>query len=112
MLDKNLTDTKRRINILQLLNLSKTGKTLSTVFYNQLTLDINHCESTTICGNYLSLDDSKNYEKNITEKITKLERKLDKWRNRNLSINGKMIIVKTFAISQLIFSSQFQTIRP
>ena len=96
----------------EIINLSKTGKTLSTVFYNQLTLDINHCESTTICGNYLSLDDSKNYEKNITEKITKLERMLDKWRNRNLSINGKMIIVKTFAISQLIFSSQFQTIRP
>ena len=29
-----------------------------------------------------------------------------------MTINGRMIIIKTFAISQLIFSSQFQIIRP
>ena len=47
---------------------------------------------------------------NITNKITKLRKQLNIWKGRQLSINGKMIIIKTFAISQLIFSSQFQVI--
>ena len=63
-----------------------------------------------ICGNCLSLDPSRCYEVNITEKITKLRNQLNRWKGRQLSINGKMIIIKTFAISQLIYSSQFQVI--
>ena len=95
----------------EILNISKEGKNITKVRYNNDSLEIRHCEAVTICGNYLTLDDNKAYEKNVLDKITKLEAQLRRWRGRNLSLNGKMMIVKTFAISQLIFTSQFQVFR-
>ena len=94
-----------------IINLSNIGKMNSEMQYNNESLKIEHKESVTVCGNYISLDEDRCYEKNILEKITKLEHQLNRWRGRNLTLNGKMIIIKTFAISQLIFSSQFQNLR-
>ena len=95
----------------EILNLCPRGKQLTCSVYDNTHLEISHKSSITICGNHLSLDSTIAYEHNISDKIAKLIIQLNKWKGRNLSINGKMIIVKTFAISQLIFSSQFQTIR-
>jgi len=36
---------------------------------------------------------------------------LDQWKYRDLTINGKMLIIKTFAMSQLVYVSQFMNIR-
>ena len=96
----------------EILNLSEIGKRSTEVMYDNQALEIKHCESTTVCGNFLSLDENKMYEKNILDKITKLDKQLNRWKGRGLTLNGKMIVIKTFAISQLIFSSQFQIIRP
>ena len=99
-------------NKTEILNLCESQKQSSSVFYLNNPLDILHKSETTICGNLLSRDQARCYEVNITQKIVKLSNQLNKWKNRNLTINGKMIILKTFAISQLIFTSQFQVIRP
>ena len=96
----------------EILNLSKFGKVKTLVHYDNNSLELEHCEAVTICGNYLCRDDNKSYEKNVLDKIVKLENQLNRWKGRNLSLNGKMIIIKTFAISQLIFSCQFQALRP
>ena len=96
----------------EIINLSIAGKRRSVVNYDNLTIQIEHGEAVTVCGNYISVDENAAYQKNITEKIIKLEQQLNRWKGRNLTINGRMIIIKTFAISQLIFSSQFQIIRP
>ena len=96
----------------EIINLSIAGKRRSVVNYDNLTIQIEHGEAVTVCGNYISVDEKAAYQKNITEKIIKLEQQLNRWKGRNLTINGRMIIIKTFAISQLIFSSQFQIIRP
>ena len=80
--------------------------------YLHTQIDIQHIDEITICGNLISRDQARCYEVNISQKIVKLNNQLNKWKNRNLTINGKMIILKTFAISQLIFASQFQVIRP
>ena len=96
----------------EILNLSHSAKhtTLATYLNNDLTL--NHKPEITICGNCLSLDPSICYNANISNKIAKLSKQLNLWKGRHLTINGKMIIIKTFAISQLIYSSQFQVINP
>ena len=96
----------------EILNLSNTGKSTTRASYNELDLNIEHKPAITICGNYLSLSEKDCYQNNVLSKIDKLTTQLNKWKGRNISINGKMIIVKTFAISQLIFTSQFQIIRP
>ena len=94
----------------EILNLSNSEKQSSRASYLNNELTLNHKHEITICGNCISLDSSRCYETNITNKITKLRKQLNVWKGRQLSINGKMIIIKTFAISQLIFSSLFQVI--
>ena len=95
-----------------ILNLSISNKHTTETEYNDNFLKIYHKPAITICGNHLSLNETDSYQENVLNKIDKLTSQLNRWKGRNLSINGKMIIIKTFAISQLIFTAQFQTIRP
>jgi len=62
----------------------------------------------TICGKTFSHKHDIEVEANIMNKINKLEKKLNIWLQRDLSFEGKIIIVKTFGISQLIYSMQNQ----
>ena len=96
----------------EILNLSTVGKKSTTVNYNSQDFELTHNDTVTVCGNLLLLDESICYEANILKPISKFKEQLNRWKGRNLSINGKMIILKTFAISQLIFSTQFQSIKP
>jgi hypothetical protein len=43
---------------------------------------------------------------NVTEKIIKLTRNIKKWSPRNLTMEGKTLIVKTFGLSQIIYNMQ------
>jgi len=70
------------------------------------TISIFSQESVKICGITLSNNKEISYKDNVTNKIIKLERQLDVWKARNLTLQGKMLIVKTFGISQLIYSFQ------
>ena len=45
-------------------------------------------------------------EENYTERIEKIKRLISAWEKRNLSIMGKIIIAKTFLISQLVYFMQ------
>ncbi len=65
-----------------------------------------------ICGITFSNCNEEAYKDNILEKILKLERQLNIWRQRNLTLQGKILIDKTFGISQLIYSLQATTIKP
>ena len=96
----------------EIMNLSQSDKQSTYASYLNNNLTINHKDQITICGNCISLDPSVCYKVNITDKIAKLCKQLNLWKGRHLTINGKMIILKTFAISQLIYSSQFQVISP
>jgi len=59
-----------------------------------------------ICGIVFSTDPNVEYEENIMEKIDKLEGQLRRWMCRNLTLEGKILIVKTFGLSQLIYNLQ------
>jgi len=63
-------------------------------------------ESITICGICFSNNTNIEYEKNVLDKIRKMERQLIIWLQRGLSMEGKSLIVKTFGLSQLIYSLQ------
>ena len=65
-----------------------------------------------ICGITFSNDPDEAYQDNIKIKILKLERQLNIWRQRNLSLEGKVLIVKAFGLSQLIYSLQATMIKP
>lgn len=59
-----------------------------------------------ICGKVFSYDTSIDNKRNIAEKIDKLEKKLQIWQGRPLTTIGKILITKTFGLSQIIFFMQ------
>jgi exonuclease III len=64
-----------------------------------------------ICGITFSNNKTIAYKRNINEKIVKLERQLDIWRQRNLTLEGKILIVKTFGLSQITYALQSTEIK-
>jgi len=67
---------------------------------------INTVESLDICGICFSNNANIAYDKNVIDKIIKLEKQLIRWLQRPLSMEGKILIVKTFGLSQLLYSMQ------
>jgi len=63
-------------------------------------------ESLTICGVCFSNNSNIAYENNVIDKIIKMERQLIIWLQRPLSMEGKILIVKVFGMSQLIYILQ------
>jgi hypothetical protein len=76
------------------------------IMYNQQPLVITSQNSVKICGITFSNDKNIAYTENIANKILKMERQLNLWRQRNISLEGKILLVKTFGLSQLIYSLQ------
>ncbi len=103
------------------LNVSKTevliigkqdkNKVVIPVKYKGNIINLMDQDKVTICGVCYSNDDDLAYEQNITLKIAKLEKQLSMWKQRNLSFEGKILIVKTFGLSQLIYSMQSTSVR-
>ncbi len=91
----------------EILNLRKFNANESfhtNIYGNNVTL--NTTKEITICGKTFSLDPDIEVSKNIDDKITKLEKQLNMWKKRKLTIEGKILIVKTFAISQTLYTMQ------
>jgi exonuclease III len=65
-----------------------------------------------ICGATFSNKKELMYQDNIIKKIDKLSKQLNIWKQRNLTLEGKILIIKTFGLSQLIYSLQISTIEP
>ena len=56
-------------------------------------------------GIYVGHDKQACYKKNWIDKLEKFQKLLDSWRTRDLTLFGKVLIIKTLALSQLVFSS-------
>jgi hypothetical protein len=76
------------------------------VSYMNRIYEISTVTNLKICGLYYSNDHKEEYTSNIINKIEKLESNLKKWMVRNLTFEGKILIVKTFGLSQLIYNLQ------
>ena len=56
-----------------------------------------------VIGIWVGKDKEVLYDKNITAKIEKLKKLLNMWQSRNLTIKGKITILKTLAMPQLLY---------
>ena len=84
-----------------------TGRSLTyNVSYNGHTFAISTVKELKICGIWYCNMAENEYKLNITEKIEKLSHKIKLWKSRNLTFEGKSLIVKTFGLSQLIYILQ------
>ena len=57
-----------------------------------------------ILGVYLSYDEDASIEMNFTQKIKKCKQIINSWKCRKLSFYGKVQIIKTFIISQFLYT--------
>ena len=74
--------------------------------YEEVDLNIKTVEKLKICGIWYCNETEEDYNQNIKDKINKLEHKIKLWNSRNLTFEGKILIIKTFGISQLIYVMQ------
>jgi hypothetical protein len=92
------------------LGISENKETSHEITYCNATYKIKTVKELKICGIYFCNDKANEYDHNILSKIEKLEIQLKKWKCRNLTMEGKILIVKTFGLSQIIYSLQSQEI--
>ena len=59
---------------------------------------------TKILGTYISYDETGNENFNFNLKVQKLQSNLDMWKSRALTLYGKILIIKSLGISQLVHS--------
>ena len=61
--------------------------------------------SVKILGVHFSYDEKRNNELNFYQKLKVLQTKLKMWSARDLTLCGKVMIIKTLDLSQLIYSA-------
>ena len=60
-----------------------------------------------ITGIHFSYKKKKRNEKNFLNSITKIQNALKVWQMRHLTLEGKIIVFKTLAISKIVFLLAF-----
>ena len=58
-----------------------------------------------ILGVHVSYNEKENNELNFHLKLRKMQTNLDIWRARNLTLFGKVMIIKSLGLSQLVYSA-------
>jgi len=58
-----------------------------------------------ILGIFVSYDEKGNNQHNFIHKLQKLQTNLDLWRARDLTPFGRVLIIKSLALSQLVYSA-------
>ena len=76
------------------------------IHYGRSTHRIKPCTSAKINGIIFQQDENEMRNSNVASVIKKTEDQLKKWTRRNLCILGKILILKTFGVSQLIYLMQ------
>jgi len=72
----------------------------------QKVFELTTVEKIKICGITFSCNKEISYNSNVVDKIDKMERNLVAWLHRGLMIPGKIVVINTFGISQLIYTMQ------
>jgi len=88
------------------LNVNSTNENFVPVDINVGDCVVATKESVKICGITFSNNFTTEYKANVLDKIVNLEKQLIRWLPRCLTVEGKLVIVKTFGLSQLIYSMQ------
>ena len=63
-------------------------------------------------GIYIGGNNETRYDLNWKKKLEQFDQVLERWKNRNLTIFGKCLILKSLGISQLVFNMSLLEIKP
>ncbi len=102
----NLSGLELNADKTEILSLHSNEEKLFSFEYNQERYHIRSVRRIKICGLFYCTDEKEEYELNVIEKHNKLKSKIRAWSHRNWTLEGKILIVKTFGLSQLIYNMQ------
>ena len=94
----------------EILNLKESYNQLSRVMYMGLNYEIGRANKIKICGMTIAKDEEQEYVENVVSRISIMESIVTSWGRRHLTINGRMLLAKSFLLSQIVFPSQYVTI--
>ena len=83
----------------------------SRISYMGQRYDLNRVDRIRICGIWLTSDEREEYKLNVMDRISIMESMVLSWGRRHLTMNGRMIIAKTFLMSQIVFPAQVLSIK-
>ena len=95
----------------EILSLKSSATISYNINYMGINVPIKTIPKVKICGLWFCNNKLEEYKLNISDKILKLESMLKSWRSRNLTYEGKSLIIKTFGLSQLIYVLQVYNIK-
>ena len=93
-------------DITEILALSTNASLLYNVTYNGSSVRIKTLKEIKICGIWFCTNKEKEYKLNIQDQIIKMGNMMSSWKSRNLTLEGKSLICKTFGLSQLVYCLQ------
>jgi len=102
----NLSGLELNADKTEILSMNSDEEKTFQFVYNKQRYCIRSVRKIKICGLFYCTEEKEEYEKNVVEKHEKLRVKIRVWSHRNLTLEGKILIVKTFGLSQLIYNMQ------
>ena len=90
----------------EIFNLIESNHIGSNIRYMGVDYALGRTNLIKICGLHLCRQPDVEYQRNVLDAIAKMEKIITAWKNRGLSLNGRMVAAKTFVLSQIVFQAQ------
>ena len=101
-----LSGLKLNADKTEVFNLTPSRVITNRVRYLGASYNLTRVEEIRICGITLASNEATEYQRNVTSRIDIMESLVSSWGRRNLTMNGRMILAKTFLLSQIVFPAQ------
>jgi len=97
----------------EILNLKRyeANEVIKIKVYNE-EIELQTVKEVKICGKTYSMDPTTEHKENVAKQICKVEKQVKQWEKRNLTTEGRIIISKTFGISQVVYNMQSTFFEP
>ena len=90
----------------EVLNFINSNRVTSRIKYLGQEFELGRVNKIKVCGIFFSRLPEEEYQLNVRGAIAKMEGIITSWKSRSLSLHGRMVAVKSFEISQIVFQAQ------
>ena len=95
----------------EVFNMTQSPIQISRIEYLGQRYQLGRVEKIRLCGMWLASTEEEEYKLNVCNKINDMESIILSWSRRRVTLNGRMILAKTFLMSQIVFPAQIVQIK-
>ena len=90
----------------EVFNFIQSPRSMSRIRYCGEHYDVGRVNRIRLCGMWMAQTDEDDYNLNVCDRIESMEEVIRSWGRRHLTLNGRMILAKTFVMSLIVFPAQ------